>query len=135
MLDWFFKKVTVASAVPALITAAVLLAVGRPFWGAGILAGFCWIYLNCFFLFRLIETAFSANNASADRGGKAITKNTVFALSILKFPVLYAAGFFILKSRVFPTTSILIGLTIFIAAFVIAWLVANPTRSLERSAS
>ena len=126
MLDWFFKKVTVASGVPALMTAVLFLVLGRPFWAAGILAGFCWIYLNCFFLFRLIETAF---------GGKAVTKNTAFALSILKFPVLYAVGFFILKSRVFPTTSILIGLTIFIVAFVIAWFVANPTRSLLRSVS
>ena len=39
--------------------------------------------------------------------------------------MLYLAGFFILKSRVFPVGSILIGMTLFMIAFAVAWFHEN----------
>ena len=49
-------------------------------------------------------------------------KKAILIFSTLKFPVLYLAGFFILKSRFFSVPGILIGITVFLAAFGWAWM-------------
>lgn len=51
----------------------------------------------------------------------------ILLLSVLKFPVLYLAGFFILKSRAFPILSIFTGLTLFFAAFLLTWILGQMT--------
>jgi len=69
-----------------------------------------------FFLFQLVQMSLNPVVKS---------KNKIFVVSVLKFPVLYLIGFLILKSRFFPMDSILIGLSIFLAVFLIAWIRFN----------
>lgn len=96
-------------------------------FGLGIWVSACWIFLNSFFLFRLMQIGFEPKVRRSDK---------ILLLSILKFPVLYIAGYFILKTRVFPAYSILAGLSIFIFAFIVTWVRFNfDSRVPEKSVS
>lgn len=57
-------------------------------------------------------------------------KNKIFALSLIKFPVLYLAGFFILKSNFFSVISIVIGLTAVMFLVCVTWLRFNIKKAL-----
>ena len=81
-------------------------------FGLGIWVSVSWIFLNSYFLFRLVQIGFEPGARMNDK---------ILLFSVLKFPVLYVAGFFILKTRVFPIYSILTGLTLFIFAFILSW--------------
>jgi len=111
-----FKKLTVNSAVLTLAGAVFFFGRGLWLFGLGILVSAAWIYLNSYFLFRLVQIGFEPRVRMSDK---------ILLFSILKFPVLYVAGFFILKTRVFPVYSILTGLTLFIIAFVVTWVRFN----------
>lgn len=65
--------------------------------------GASWMFVNLFFLFKFIE------------------RPKTFAFAVVKFPVLYLAGFYILRTRFFSPVSLLAGLTAFLAAFLIVW--------------
>lgn len=108
----FFEKFALLAFAVSLAVSGAFLAAGRAFWALGVLTAGLWAFVNFYFLFRLIEAGFER---------KPEHKNRVLFYSVLKFPVLYLAGFFILKSRFFPAYSLLIGLTIFMAAFVFHW--------------
>ena len=96
-------------------------------FGLGIWISAAWIFLNSFFLFRLMQIGFEPRVRRSDK---------ILLLSILKFPVLYVAGFFILKTRVFPIYSILAGLSLFILAFVVTWVRFNiESKMPEKSIS
>lgn len=99
----------------ALISTGAAFVAKGTLWAAAVMTGALWIFLNVYFLFRLIDMGMNA------RGGK---KDKILVLSIFKFPVLYVAGFFILKSRFFPVYGIVAGLTVFMAALVIVWTVS-----------
>ncbi len=125
----FFKNLTALAAVLCLSAAAASLAFGAPLFAAGLLAGAAWIFLNSYFLFRLVHVGLEP---------KARVKDRILLFSILKFPVLYVAGFFILKSRVYPVYGILAGLTLFLLAFVCSWLrfnLAPKALAAERTGS
>ncbi len=111
-----FKKLSVMAAL--FVFAASLLFFVRGAWlfGLGIWVSAAWIFLNSYFLFRLIQIGFEPRVRMNDQ---------ILLFSILKFPVLYVAGFFILKTRVFPVYSILTGLSLFILAFIITWVRYN----------
>lgn len=79
----------------------------------GILTGSLWFFLNSFCLYQLLEIGL---------GDKSKHKESVLIFSILKFPVLYLIGFFILKSRFFPVESLLSGLTLYLLSFGIVWM-------------
>ena len=112
MKNSLFKKLTVLAVIFTLAGSLLFFVRGAWIFGAGIWVGAAWIYLNTFFLFKLFQISFEPRVRMNDR---------ILLFSILKFPVLYIAGFFILRTRVFPIYSILTGLTLFIAAFVVAW--------------
>lgn len=95
-------------------------------FGAGVLVGFAWIYVNSYFLFKLFHMSFETKVKASDK---------ILLISILKFPVLYVAGFFILKSRVFPVYSILTGLTIYFLSFVAAWIKLNFSAEVRAEGS
>ena len=78
-------------------------------WAAGFAVGGAWVFLNFYLLFQLLKIALS----------QPARKNRIFVLSMLKFPVIYVAGFFILKSRFFPVSGVLTGLTIFFIAMIL----------------
>jgi hypothetical protein len=79
-----------------------------------VLSAACWMFLNVYFLFRLLEVGLK--RASSRTSG-------VIFMSILKFPVIYLAGYFILKTRYFPIGSVLAGLTAFIVGLAAAWVI------------
>ena len=110
----------------ALVLAASVtaLCLGRILWAAGTLTGGAWAFLNFYFLFRLLEIGFTAAvKAPQDKTGIRSLggRDQILLLSVLKFPVVYLAGFFILKSRVFPVSGVLTGLTLFFLAVMLSW--------------
>ena len=112
----FFKNLTALAAVFCLSTAALSLVFGAPMFAAGLLAGAAWIFLNSYFLFRLVHVGLEP---------KARVNDRILLFSILKFPVLYVVGFFVLKSRVYPVYGILAGLSLFLLAFALSWVRFN----------
>jgi CHASE2 domain-containing sensor protein len=110
----------------SVIAAVALSATGRSLWAWGVLASACWAFLNSYFLFRLLDISMQAHIEKRN--------DKILLLSVLKFPVLYMAGFFILKSRFFPILSILAGLAFFVAALVLVWVRSNfNSKRLERT--
>lgn len=88
-------------------------------WVGAVLTGAAWVFLNFYFLFRLLDIAVSFDMASRRMMGRR--RDHILLWSLLKFPVIYVAGFFILKSRFFPVSGILTGLTVFFAALIFSW--------------
>ncbi len=116
MKDSFFKGIAIPGFIVAAFAALVLLGLGHGIWSWGVLVSTCWIFLNTFFLFQLVEMGLNPAPKHKDK---------ILLISILKFPVLYVAGYFILKSRFFPIYSLLLGLTLFMLVFTGAWLRTN----------
>lgn len=88
-------------------------------FGSGILAGCGWSCLNLYFLTNLIKEALGAQKP----------KKTKIALIILvKFPLLYLLGYFLLRTDYFPVLSLLSGFTlIFVVIFLKAlgrWIIS-----------
>jgi hypothetical protein len=80
-------------------------------FGAGILAGCIWGCLNLYFLTQLITQIFSP--------GKEVKKRKVVLIAVVKFPLLYLAGFLLLKMNYFPPISLVCGFTlIFLVIFL-----------------
>ncbi|MCX5678162.1 MAG: hypothetical protein NTY76_03530 [Candidatus Omnitrophica bacterium] len=81
-------------------------------WAAGLMAGILWCVINYSLTVSLFEMAL------LQKEPKRITR----AL-IIKFPVLYIGGFFILKYKLFPVMSLLtgIGLTLLIIGIMNIW--------------
>ena len=123
----FFKTVTWIGTLSATAAALVYCAIGRPLSAAGVLVGSFWMFVNGYCLMRLVEIGMAMTAAPKKN-------DRILLFSVLKFPVLYGAGFFILKTRVFPVTGIVIGLTIFVAAFALAWL-ANAKKMVSSAAA
>ena len=82
-------------------------------WAAGFLTGATWSFCNFYFLFRFIS-------------------KRQFWMLLVKFPALYIAGFYILRTGFFPISAIVVGFSayIFILAGVWIFIYAKPGRSL-----
>ena len=76
--------------------------------------------MNSFFLMRLVKMA--GTPAMPDAGKQ---KSRIFALSLVKFPLLYVVGYFILKGHYFPMASILTGLAVSLMILVGVWMKMN----------
>jgi hypothetical protein len=80
-------------------------------FGAGVLAGAIWGSLNLLFLTHLITEVFSP--------GREVRKRKVILIALVKFPLLYAAGYLLLRIDYFPAESLLIGFTLlFVVMFL-----------------
>lgn len=99
---------------------------GRALWAFGALTAACWMFLNVYFLYRLLSASLGVDPSarSARKPGR------VLVLSVLKFPVIYLAGYYILKARYFPVESVLAGLTAFVAGLVISWVTVQKKEKL-----
>ncbi len=111
--NYFFKNILMIGFALCVLASLILIFMGHWSWSFGVLIGCFWIYLNTFFLFRLLEIGMTPHRPKQ--------KDRILVLSILKFPVLYLAGFFILKSRFFPVYSILTGLTVYLLTLCAGW--------------
>ncbi len=100
----------------AVVTAGVFGFQGRWSSGLAVLVSVCWALLNGYLLYQIINLGVAQKQAV----GKKMT-----ALLLIKFPVIYLAGFFILKTDFFPPAGILIGLTLFAVALLVSWMRAK----------
>ena len=114
--DSFFKRFSIYGLVSCGLASMIFLVAGDWKSSLGAMTGFSWIFLNTFFLFQLLQMSLTSQAKSKDK---------IFAISVLKFPVLYLTGFFILKSRFFPLYSVLTGLSVFLAVILISWIWFN----------
>ncbi len=112
MRSTFFKNTSVFSVALSAVFAVLFLFIKGWIWSIGILTGSLWFFLNSFFLFQLLEMGLHPNPKH---------KEKILIYTVLKFPVLYLAGFFILTSRAFPVYSLLLGLTLYLVALGIVW--------------
>jgi hypothetical protein len=119
-------------------TSLVLAALGFLFvtvyydfkFGAGILASAVWGCLNILFLTHLIMEIFSP--------GKEIRKGKVILIAVVKFPLLYAAGFILLWLKYFPPVSLVIGFSLlFLVMFLKAmgrWILSLDSKEKKNPA-
>jgi hypothetical protein len=119
-------------------TSLVLAALGFLFvtvyydfkFAGGILAGAIWGCLNLLFLTRLITEIFSP--------GEEIRKGKVILIAVVKFPLLYAAGFLLLKMAYFPPVSLVIGFSLlFLVMFLKAmgrWILSLDSKEKKKPA-
>lgn len=133
MYNSFFRNITfLGVGLSAALILAILFIKGW-IWSAGILTGSVWVFLNSFFLYQLFEMGFhpaldTRNSNSFVKGGvnsQPKNKEKILIFSVLKFPVLYLSGFFILRTRFFPVVSLLLGVTVYFVALGIAWMRFN----------
>lgn len=115
-MNLFFKEITGFGFILTAIAAVLAFCLAGWVWSLGIFVGHFWLFLNMYVLFQLIEMGMKPNPNQ---------KNKILALTIIKFPVIYLTGFFILKSRFFPVYSLVAGLSIFMAVFLFGWLKFN----------
>ena len=109
----FFKSVSFLGIALSASAAFTFLFLRDWIWSVAILTGSLWVFLNSFFLYQLLEMGLHP---------KAHQKEKILIFSILKFPVLYVTGFFILKARFFPIYSLLLGLTFYFIGVGIVWM-------------
>jgi hypothetical protein len=121
MPKFFLKTAVQVGFSLTLLAAAGALYKGSSLWACGVLTAAYWMFLNVYFLFRLLDPALSAAAGAAPKAQERRAGN-LLVLSVLKFPVIYLTGYFILKTRFFPIGSILTGLTLFIIGMIVAWL-------------
>ncbi len=100
-------------------------------FGGGILAGAIWCSLNLLFLTHLITEVFTP--------AKEVKKGKVVMIALIKFPLLYAAGYLLLKINFFPAESLLSGFTlIFLVMFLKAlgrWILSLDSRDKAKPSS
>ncbi len=112
----FFKNVSyLGLGLTAALSLALFFMKGWA-WASGACVGSLWVFLNSYFLYQLLEIGLNP---------KPKQSHKILILSIIKFPVLYVAGFFILKTRVFPVYSVLLGLTLYFLALAVVWMLWN----------
>ncbi len=100
-------------------------------FGGGILAGTAWGCLNLLFLTNLITEVFSP--------GKEVRKGRIVLIAVFKFPLLYAAGYLLLRIKYFPPESLLIGFTLlFVVMFLKAmgrWVLSLDAKQQNQAKS
>ncbi|HVP36614.1 MAG TPA: hypothetical protein VMT04_06410 [Terriglobales bacterium] len=106
----FINRIIRTSLIVSVL-AFLFVAVYRNFpFGLGIFLGTAWGCLNLFFIKQTIVEAFSL---------KKPNKGKLALILLVKFPLLYFAGYVLLRLKYFPAESLLIGFTlIFLITFL-----------------
>ncbi|MDD4894365.1 MAG: hypothetical protein PHW54_03525 [Candidatus Omnitrophica bacterium] len=82
-----------------LAAALVLLLMDKPRFALGLVVSSAWSIINFVLLIKILEIAILHRN-----------KEKLTLILLVKFPLLYLAGFFILTSKFFPAYSLVLGL-------------------------
>lgn len=106
------RKIMKFSYLAGALIAGILLLRKEVGWASGLMIGIIWSVINFSLTINLFEIALLRKDP------KRMTR-----MLMIKFPVLYLAGFFILTSKLFPLMSIVtgIGLALFIIGIVHIW--------------
>lgn len=106
----FITRIIKTTAVVSLV---VSLCISYYFdWkvGLGFLVGSTWSFVNLFFIRSLIKEVVNPNEAR---------KSVTAVLALLKFPLLYVAGYFIVASEFFSVYALLAGFSLLFAVIVL----------------
>ena len=106
------KEFVFGAALKIAAVLAVLASAACAFWGrwkdaAGMWAALGWIAVNAWLLGRILEDV---------AAGKAPDRRKIFGVLIVKFPVLYLAGFFALAARWVSLEGAAAAFTVYLAA-------------------
>ena len=104
-----------------LKTSAIVLLIFLPFglyyWGVyptlAVLSGAVWGFVNLIFLAQLVRTVLRPDGIDTRRA---------IGLGLIKFPLLYGSGYFLLKVEQFDPIHLLIGFSLFLAIMVLKML-------------
>jgi len=105
------KKSMKFSFLAAAAIALILVSRNNSGWAAGLLVAVLWSILNFSLTIRVFEMAILKKDPKK-----------LSAILLVKFPVLYVGGFFILNLKLFPLVSILAGITLTLAVIGITML-------------
>jgi len=78
-------------------------------WVLGLIVSVVWSLVNFALIVKILEIAILKD-----------TKTNLSRILLIKFPLLYVGGFWLLTSKFFPTTSLLAGMPIALVAIGIA---------------
>lgn len=106
----FIHRVIKTSLILAALISLFVTFYYRFNYASGIFVGCGWGCLNFYFLTNLITQA-------TNPGG--IDRKRVGLLVLVKFPLLYLSGYFLLRLKYFPVTSLLAGFTIIFAVILL----------------
>lgn len=106
----FITRIIKTTAVVSLVASLCISYYFDWHFGLGFLIGSTWSLVNFLFLRSLIKEVVSPDGAR-----KTITA----VLALLKFPLLYVAGYFVVRLGEFPVTSLLTGFSLIFAVIVL----------------
>lgn len=108
-IEFIYRIIRTSLIISALCSLFVAVYYAFPF-GLGLFLGTAWGCLNLFFITQLVVEAFSL---------KKPNKGKLTLILLVKFPLLYFAGYILLRLKYFPVESLLIGFTlIFLITFL-----------------
>jgi len=100
-MDIFVGRTIRSTTFIAVVSAFVLIINKQLIWAEGFLVAVLWSILNFWLSAEVLKIALLKEN-----------KQKLFLMLLVKFPLLYLLGFFVLVSRLFEVSSLLIGLTL-----------------------
>jgi hypothetical protein len=106
----FITRTIRTTAILALIAALALSVYSDWKFGVGLLIGTSWGLANLYFLKRLITEVISPGNARL---------NQTIVLMLLKFPLLYVGGYFLVSWEYFSVYSLLAGFSLIFAVMLL----------------
>jgi len=118
----FVGRVVKATAVVAALAALFCATYLSPRVGLGVAAGAAWGCLNLLVTGSVVRAL-----VSTERRGKL----RILMLSLVKFPLLYAAGFLLLRARVSPPESLVSGFSLVLLVIFLKALGASAAGSLQ----
>ncbi|MGB5106353.1 MAG: ATP synthase subunit I [Candidatus Zixiibacteriota bacterium] len=106
----FVTRIIKTTAVVSLVVSLCLSYYFDWKMGLGFLVGACWSLVNLIFIKSLIKEVISTN---------AARKTITAVLALLKFPLLYVAGYFIIAADIFSVYALLAGFSLMFAIIVL----------------
>jgi len=99
-MDLKIRNIILWSWVVIIALAAGIAGFGKWYWSAGFLLAAGWVCVNFILTVALIKQALIRRS-----------KQGIYLIILVKFPVLYVGGFYVLGMKVFPVASVLAGIT------------------------
>ncbi len=118
----YVRRVMRATAVVAAVAALFCVTYFSPAAGVGLLAGAAWGCFNLLATAQVVRTLVAPEKSS---------KLRIVVISFVKFPLLYGAGFLLLRAGVFPPESLVSGFSLVLLVIVLKALGASVAGSLS----
>jgi|GEM_PF-4374757 len=106
----YFGKTIIAMTALDLVATIGLVFNGYSDWLSGIWVSAVWFFANALVTWRIAEWV---------RSGKMLSRRQVFIWSMLKFPVLYLVGFWVMMLPSVRTDGVLVTFSVFLIGIVV----------------